>query len=130
MTGTLQSVKINPPKGDYKESASLEISTCSDKIFVMSGEVPAVRGIAPGVEVEYELSEKQTKNGTPILKSIRALSGGASTSNSSSDSKDISIYTSYAKDIYIAGKAKDANDAVDTVFAMRDRVAERLNDPF
>lgn len=141
MTGILQKKKeIASKNAQYPDPCgSITIHTCTDQIFVKSKEWAIAKQIPEGATVEYELTGEMTKGQYPsqILASIRQTPAGNGAPQSSlpstvsaNESRDIGVYTSYAKDLLVAGIYKDCKEAVDAVFALRDMVAERLNDPF
>ena len=144
MTGILQKKKeIASKNPQYPDPCgSIEISTCADKIWCKSREWAVAASIPNGATVEYELTGEMTSGQwpSPILASIRQSGGkypqgdpdkpSLPSTVSANESRDIGVYTSYAKDILVADKAKDCKDAVDMVFTLREMVAERLSDPF
>ena len=140
MTGILQKKKeIASKNPQYPDPCgSITVHTCTDQIFVKSKEWAIAKQIPEGATVEYELTGEMTKGQYPsqILASIRQTPAGDGAPQASlpstggADSREIGVYTSYAKDILVADKAKDCKDAVDMVFTLREMVAERLSDPF
>lgn len=141
-TGILQKKKEVPSKNaQYPDPCgSISIHTCPDQIWCKADTWKVAKLIPEGATVQYELTGEMTKGQYPsqILASIRQVAAdgqpaalpSTGTVKEQQHDKDVGVLTRYAVDLLIADKAKSARDAVETVFAVREEVAERLNNPF
>lgn len=126
MKGILQEAKEVPSKNPkYPDPCgSIKLSTQSDGVWVQGKEWKQCRVIAVGTEVEYELSDRETSKGGPILASIHAIGGSAA--KSGGDNREATMYVSYAKDLICAGKAASAKEAMEIVSELRDDAMRML----
>lgn len=89
----------------------------------------ALREIPEGAQVEYEGKDNGQYKNLVTVKMLSAPALGAGPSSKGPDPRDLSVYTSYAKDLMMNGVTKDPQEAVDFVFLMKEAVSKYLSPP-